>query len=474
MIRVEALNAGYGDVQILWDLNLAVEPGSITALIGANGVGKTTFLRTLAGAIRPYSGRILYDGKEVTAQPQTWRARHGIMLVPEGRQLYAGLSVEDNLMMGAYTRRDRPGVRRDLEWVYTILPVLKERRRQLAGTLSGGEQQMCAVARGLMAAPRLLLLDELSLGPGPRGRRHPHPRHPRHPRRAGPHHPAGRPGRAAPPSSWPAAGTCSCTAGWSCPGRQRELLRQSPDPESLPGHLKNHYHTCKEETDLQENPGNPARFRRPGRSACCRWRAGQKDSRRRRSVIKIGASVSLTGNLARFGNLVRTATSCGRTRSTRKGGIEVGGQKMPVEIVYYDDQSDNQTAAKLTEKLITEDKVQFLLGPYGSGPDLRHHGHRREVQPHHHGQPGQRHQHLRARLPERVLRAGPGHVDLLQLHRHAGRPRPEADQGGHHLPQRQLPGQRGQGRQSTPRARASRWSTSRSTPRGSRTCPRRS
>jgi len=167
MIRVEALNAGYGDVQIIWDIDLAVEPGSITALIGANGVGKTTFLRTLAGAIRPYGGRILFDGEEITDQPQTWRARHGIMLVPEGRQLYPGLSVEDNLMMGAYTRRDRPAVRRDLDWVYTILPVLKERRRQLAGTLSGGEQQMCAVARGLMAAPRLLLLDELSLGLAP-------------------------------------------------------------------------------------------------------------------------------------------------------------------------------------------------------------------------------------------------------------------------------------------------------------------
>jgi branched-chain amino acid transport system ATP-binding protein len=167
MVRVESLNAGYGDVQILWDLSLTIEPGSITALIGANGVGKTTFLRTLAGAIRPYSGRILYDGRDVTGQPQTWRARHGIMMVPEGRQLYAGLSVEDNLKMGAYTRRDRAGVRRDLGWVYSILPLLMERRRQLAGTLSGGEQQMCAVARGLMAAPRLLLLDELSLGLAP-------------------------------------------------------------------------------------------------------------------------------------------------------------------------------------------------------------------------------------------------------------------------------------------------------------------
>jgi branched-chain amino acid transport system ATP-binding protein len=167
MIRVESLNAGYGDVQILWDLGLSVEPGSITALVGANGVGKSTFLRTLAGAIQPYSGRIHYDGRDITGQPQPWRARQGIMLVPEGRQLYSGLSVEDNLAMGAYTRRDRAAIRRDLEWVYSILPVLRERRKQLAGTLSGGEAQMCAIARGLMAAPRLLLLDELSLGLAP-------------------------------------------------------------------------------------------------------------------------------------------------------------------------------------------------------------------------------------------------------------------------------------------------------------------
>ena len=167
MVKVEGLNAGYGDVQILWDLSLEIETGSITALIGANGVGKTTFLRSLAGGIQPYSGTILFDEQEITHRPQTWRARHGIMMVPEGRQLYSGLTVEDNLKMGAYTRRDRDGIRRDLEWVYGILPVLKERRKQLAGTLSGGEAQMCAVARGLMADPKVLLLDELSLGLAP-------------------------------------------------------------------------------------------------------------------------------------------------------------------------------------------------------------------------------------------------------------------------------------------------------------------
>ncbi len=167
MVRVEGLNAGYGDVQILWDVSLAIEPGSVTALVGANGAGKTTFLRTLAGGIQPYGGRILYGERDITALPQTWRARNGIMLVPEGRQLYAGLSVEDNLLMGAYTRRDRAAIRRDLAWIFSILPVLRERRKQLAGTLSGGEAQMCAIARGLMAAPQVLLLDELSLGLAP-------------------------------------------------------------------------------------------------------------------------------------------------------------------------------------------------------------------------------------------------------------------------------------------------------------------
>ena len=167
MLRVEGLNAGYGEVQILWDLSLEIPAGSITALIGSNGVGKTTCLRTLAGGLAPYSGSILYEGQDITSRSQSWRARHGIMMIPEGRQLYSGLSLEDNLLMGAYTRHDRAGVRRDLDWVYTILPVLRERRRQLAGTLSGGEAQMCAIGRGLLAAPRLLLLDELSLGLAP-------------------------------------------------------------------------------------------------------------------------------------------------------------------------------------------------------------------------------------------------------------------------------------------------------------------
>jgi branched-chain amino acid transport system ATP-binding protein len=167
MLKVEGLSGGYGDVQILWDVSLEIEEGGITALVGANGVGKTTLIRTLAGSLAPYTGKILYGGEDITKVPQPKRAAMGIMMIPEGRQLYSGLSVEDNLIMGAYVRRDRKAVREDLQWVYSILPQLKERRKQLAGTLSGGEAQMCAVGRGLMASPKVLLVDELSLGLAP-------------------------------------------------------------------------------------------------------------------------------------------------------------------------------------------------------------------------------------------------------------------------------------------------------------------
>ena len=167
MLRIKDLNAGYGDVQVLWDMNLEIVTGTITALIGSNGVGKTTLLRTIAGAITPYNGKIEYMGEDISGIKQPKRAKDGIMIVPEGRQLYSGLTVEDNLMMGAYTRNDKPKIKRDLEWVYSIMPRLQERRKQLAGTLSGGEAQMCAISRGLMAAPKLLMLDELSLGLAP-------------------------------------------------------------------------------------------------------------------------------------------------------------------------------------------------------------------------------------------------------------------------------------------------------------------
>jgi len=168
MLKVKNLNSGYGDVQILWDFNVEIEKGSITALIGSNGVGKTTFLRTVVGDIIPYKGTIIYDGEDITFENQIKRVKNGIIMIPEGRQLYRGLTVEENLKMGAYSRKDsKKRIREDIEWVYSILPRLKERKNQLTGTLSGGEAQMCAIGRGLMGAPRLLLIDELSLGLAP-------------------------------------------------------------------------------------------------------------------------------------------------------------------------------------------------------------------------------------------------------------------------------------------------------------------
>ncbi|NOY09647.1 MAG: ABC transporter ATP-binding protein [Spirochaetes bacterium] len=168
MLKVRDLNSGYGDVQILWNFNVEIEEGSITALIGSNGVGKTTFLRTIVGEIEPYSGSIIYNGEDITRENQIKRVKKGIIMIPEGRQLYRGLTIEENLKMGAYARKDsKKKIREDIEWVYSILPRLKERRKQPTGTLSGGEAQMCAIGRGLMGAPKLLLIDELSLGLAP-------------------------------------------------------------------------------------------------------------------------------------------------------------------------------------------------------------------------------------------------------------------------------------------------------------------
>lgn len=167
MLEISNLNGGYGVVQVLWEINLTAKAGEITALIGSNGVGKTTLMRTIAGNIFPMGGRILYQGEDITYQPQPRRVKSGISMIPEGRQLYAGMTVEDNLMMGAYTRRDKGAVEKDKAWVYSIFSILEERRSQLAGTLSGGESQMCAIGRALMSAPQLLLVDELSLGLAP-------------------------------------------------------------------------------------------------------------------------------------------------------------------------------------------------------------------------------------------------------------------------------------------------------------------
>jgi branched-chain amino acid transport system ATP-binding protein len=167
MLSVVGLNAGYGVVQVVWDMHMEARRGEITALIGSNGMGKTTLMKSIAGNIKTMAGQIFYKGEEITSISQPQRVKMGITMIPEGRQIYFGMPIEDNLLMGAYTRNDKTAIRKDLEEIYRIFPVLRERRRNQAGTLSGGEAQMCAIGRGLMADPQLLLIDELSLGLAP-------------------------------------------------------------------------------------------------------------------------------------------------------------------------------------------------------------------------------------------------------------------------------------------------------------------
>jgi branched-chain amino acid transport system ATP-binding protein len=167
LLQAEALEAGYGEVQVLWGVSLGAAAGHLTTIVGANGVGKTTALRAIAGSIRPWGGRVLFDGEDVTRLAPHSKAERGLVLVPEGRQLFNAMTVEENLEMGAYTKRGSRGYAARLERVYALFPRLKERRRQSAGTFSGGEQQMLAIARGLMADPKLVIIDELSLGLAP-------------------------------------------------------------------------------------------------------------------------------------------------------------------------------------------------------------------------------------------------------------------------------------------------------------------
>ena len=168
LLKVNNIRVYYEKALILKGVSLDVNYNEIVAIIGPNGAGKTTTLKTLAGLLKASQGEIYLEGKRIDHEPPYVRAMRGLILVPEGRGLFPRMTVEENLEMGAFLRRDLDEIRKDLEFVYSLFPVLKERRKQLAGTLSGGEQQMLAIAKGLMAKPRLLMLDEPSVGLAPK------------------------------------------------------------------------------------------------------------------------------------------------------------------------------------------------------------------------------------------------------------------------------------------------------------------
>jgi branched-chain amino acid transport system ATP-binding protein len=167
ILEIKNIDSGYGEVQVLWGTTLSLKEGRLTSLVGGNGVGKTTLLRTIMGLMKPWSGDIRFEGHDVGKLPAHLKAEMGMILVPEGRQLFSDLSVAENLEMGATPSRARPHYQRNLSRVYELFPRLHDRREQKAGTLSGGEQQMLAVGRGIMSEPKVLMIDELSLGLAP-------------------------------------------------------------------------------------------------------------------------------------------------------------------------------------------------------------------------------------------------------------------------------------------------------------------
>ncbi len=168
MLTVKGLESGYGEMQVLWGVDLEVKEKSITTVLGPNGAGKSTTLKTIFGVLKPWSGSIEYIGEDITNVPPHKKVELGMTMVPEGRHLFPNMTVEDNLIMGAYLKKAEEKLNDSLELVYSLFPRLKEREKQKAGTLSGGEQQMLAIARALMSAPSLILMDEPSQGLAPK------------------------------------------------------------------------------------------------------------------------------------------------------------------------------------------------------------------------------------------------------------------------------------------------------------------
>ena len=167
ILEIHEVSSGYGEVQVLWGASLELQDGRLTSLVGGNGVGKTTLLRSVMGLVHPWKGSVWFDGRDVSHVPPYSKAEMGLVLVPEGRQLFTDMSVVENLEMGASPKHARSNLNKNLQRVFEMFPRLKERKNQKAGTLSGGEQQMLAVGRGIMADPKVLMIDELSLGLAP-------------------------------------------------------------------------------------------------------------------------------------------------------------------------------------------------------------------------------------------------------------------------------------------------------------------
>ena len=167
LLQINNVESGYGDIQVLWGISAAVENGEIACIVGSNGAGKTTLLRTISGLLPLKSGSIFLGDEDISTLTPEQILRRGVAHVPEGRRLFKGLSVRDNLLLGTYLRDDHGEIQKDLDFVFDLFPILKERQNQDATTMSGGEQQMCAIGRGIMSRPSLLMIDELSLGLAP-------------------------------------------------------------------------------------------------------------------------------------------------------------------------------------------------------------------------------------------------------------------------------------------------------------------